>query len=97
VEFVVRVGDVARVEDGIAPPGSVAARGLSLDIITLPALAQAVRIVIDDAIEVLENIRRSIEEKGYSPVKAAILATKDIGLGCSLPPCRSSLCLFQWP
>ncbi|HYO98573.1 MAG TPA: efflux RND transporter permease subunit, partial [Polyangiaceae bacterium] len=55
-------------------------RGFSLDTITLLALALAVGIVIDDAIVVLENIHRFIEDKGYSPVKAAILATKDIGL-----------------
>ncbi|HWA74519.1 MAG TPA: efflux RND transporter permease subunit [Polyangiaceae bacterium] len=55
-------------------------QGFSLDTITLLALALAVGIVIDDAIVVLENIARFIEEKGLSPVKASILATKEIGL-----------------
>jgi HAE1 family hydrophobic/amphiphilic exporter-1 len=54
--------------------------GFTLNMITLLALALAVGIVIDDAIVVLENIYRFIDEKGYKPFPAAILATKDIGL-----------------
>ena len=40
----------------------------------------AVGIVIDDAIIVLENIFRFMEEKGRDRVRAAIEATKEIGL-----------------
>jgi hydrophobic/amphiphilic exporter-1 (mainly G- bacteria), HAE1 family len=58
----------------------IAALGLTLNMITLLALTLSVGIVIDDAIVVLENIVRFIEEKGYSPRKAAVLATKEIGL-----------------
>jgi hydrophobe/amphiphile efflux-1 (HAE1) family protein len=54
--------------------------GFTLNIITLLALALAVGIVIDDAIVVLENIVRFVEEKGYKPFPAAVLATRDIGL-----------------
>jgi hydrophobic/amphiphilic exporter-1 (mainly G- bacteria), HAE1 family len=54
--------------------------GFTLNIITLLALALAVGIVIDDAIVVLENIVRFIEEKHQKPFMAAMLATKDIGL-----------------
>ena len=54
--------------------------GFTLNIITLLALALAVGIVIDDAIVVLENIFRFIDEKGVRPFPAAIVATKDIGL-----------------
>lgn len=43
-------------------------------------LTLSVGIVIDDAIVVLENIFRYIEEKGYEPFNAAIEATKEIGL-----------------
>ena len=43
-------------------------------------LTLSVGIVIDDAIVVLENIFRYIEEKGYEPFAAAIEATKEIGL-----------------
>ena len=55
-------------------------QGFSLDTITLLALALAVGIVIDDAIVVLENIHRHVAEKQLSPVKAAVVATKEIGL-----------------
>jgi len=54
--------------------------GMTLNTITLLALTLSVGIVIDDAIVVLENIVRWIEEKGVSPVRAAVLATKEIGL-----------------
>ena len=57
----------------------MAAQGFTLNIITLLALALVVGIVIDDAIVVLENIFRFIEEKGMKPFPAAIAATKDIG------------------
>ena len=56
------------------------AMGFTLNIITLLALALAVGIVIDDAIVVLENIVRFIEEKKKKPFVAAALATRDIGL-----------------
>jgi hydrophobe/amphiphile efflux-1 (HAE1) family protein len=52
----------------------------TLNTITLLALALAVGIVIDDAIVVLENIYRHIEEKRETPRVAAIEATKEIGL-----------------
>jgi HAE1 family hydrophobic/amphiphilic exporter-1 len=56
------------------------AMGLTLNIITLLALSLSVGIVIDDAIVVLENIFRFIEEKNYKPLDAAVAATKEIGL-----------------
>ena len=58
----------------------MAAQGFTLNVITLLALALVVGIVIDDAIVVLENIFRFIEEKGMKPFPAAIAATKDIGM-----------------
>jgi HAE1 family hydrophobic/amphiphilic exporter-1 len=54
--------------------------GYTLNTITLLALALAVGIVIDDAIVVLENIFRHIEEKKEPPMVAAVNATKEIGL-----------------
>ncbi|HET9954992.1 MAG TPA: efflux RND transporter permease subunit, partial [Polyangiaceae bacterium] len=54
--------------------------GFSLNMLTLLALALAVGIVIDDAIVVLENITRHVEEKGTKPFPAAVIATKEIGL-----------------
>jgi HAE1 family hydrophobic/amphiphilic exporter-1 len=55
-------------------------QGFTLDTITLLALALAVGIVIDDAIVVLENIFRFVNEKRMSPRQAAVQATKEIGL-----------------
>ncbi len=52
----------------------------TLNTITLLALALAVGIVIDDAIVVLENVFRHIEEKKEPPMVAAVEATKEIGL-----------------
>ncbi|MCW5977770.1 MAG: efflux RND transporter permease subunit [Bryobacteraceae bacterium] len=52
----------------------------TLNQITMLALVLMVGIVIDDAIVVLENIFRFMEEKGLPPVRAAIEGTRDIGL-----------------
>lgn len=54
--------------------------GFTLNSITLLALTLSVGIVIDDAIVVMENIFRYIDEKGYSPFEAARAATAEIGL-----------------
>ena len=54
--------------------------GFTLNQITMLALVLVVGIVIDDAIVVLENIFRFMEEKNLPPMQAAIQATKDIGL-----------------
>jgi hydrophobic/amphiphilic exporter-1 (mainly G- bacteria), HAE1 family len=56
------------------------ALGYTLNSLTLLGLTVSVGIVIDDAIVVLENIFRFIEEKKFSPFDAAIAATKEIGL-----------------
>jgi hydrophobe/amphiphile efflux-1 (HAE1) family protein len=60
--------------------GLMKAMGFTLNLMTLLALALAVGIVIDDAIVVLENIYRFIDEKRMKPFPAAIHATKEIGL-----------------
>ena len=54
--------------------------GFNLNVITMLGLTLAVGIVIDDAIVVLENIYRHMEEKGSTPYQAAIEGTKEIGL-----------------
>ena len=54
--------------------------GFTLNMLTMLALTLSVGIVIDDAIVVLENIYRFIEEKGMPPMEAAVAATKEIGL-----------------
>ncbi len=58
----------------------MAAMGFTLNQITMLALTLMVGIVIDDAIIVLENIYRFIEEKNMPPFEAAIQGTKEIGL-----------------
>ena len=58
----------------------IAGLGFTLNQMTMLALTLMVGIVIDDAIVVLENIYRFVEEKGMSPFQAAIEATREIGL-----------------
>jgi HAE1 family hydrophobic/amphiphilic exporter-1 len=54
--------------------------GFTLNNMTLLAITLAVGIVIDDAIVVLENIFRYIEEKKVSPFDAAIEGTREVAL-----------------
>jgi hydrophobic/amphiphilic exporter-1 (mainly G- bacteria), HAE1 family len=64
----------------IAAFAVIAALGYSLNQMTMLALTLMVGIVIDDAIVVLENIYRYVEEKGMHPFQAAIEGTREIGL-----------------
>lgn len=72
---------------GIAIPTSLVATfgvmwalDFTLNGVTMLALVLMIGIVIDDAIVVLENIFRFIEEKKLSPREAAAKATAEIGL-----------------
>ena len=72
---------------GIAIPASVVstfgmmrALDFTLNSVTMLALVLMVGVVIDDAIVVLENIFRFIEEKKMPPMQAAREATQEIGL-----------------
>ena len=71
----------------LAIPASIVAtftlmRGMdfTLNNMTLLGLTLAVGIVIDDAIVVLENIFRYIEEKHCTPFEAAIQGTREVAL-----------------
>jgi HAE1 family hydrophobic/amphiphilic exporter-1 len=64
----------------VATFGLIWYMGFTLNMLTMLALTLSVGIVIDDAIVVLENIYRFIEEKGMPPMKAAVEATREIGL-----------------
>src|SRR5258706_34028 len=64
----------------VATFGLIWYMGFTLNMLTMLALTLAVGIVIDDAIVVLENIYRFIEEKGMPPMQAAVEATREIGL-----------------
>jgi hydrophobic/amphiphilic exporter-1 (mainly G- bacteria), HAE1 family len=72
---------------GVAIPASVVsafgmmwALNFTLNSVTMLALVLMVGIVIDDAIVVLENVFRFVEEKKMRPFEAAREATADIGL-----------------
>ncbi|EJL88341.1 cation/multidrug efflux pump [Herbaspirillum sp. CF444] len=52
--------------------------GYSLDNLSLMALTIATGFVVDDAIVVLENISRHIEQ-GMKPVKAALIGAREVG------------------
>ncbi|OGB91550.1 MAG: RND transporter [candidate division NC10 bacterium RIFCSPLOWO2_02_FULL_66_22] len=54
--------------------------GFTLNNQTMLGLSLSVGIVIDDAIVVLENIFRYMEEEGVGPMEAAQQATREIGL-----------------
>ncbi|MCP5518992.1 MAG: efflux RND transporter permease subunit [Verrucomicrobiales bacterium] len=64
----------------IASFGMMKALDFTLNSVTMLALVLMVGIVIDDAIVVLENIFRFVEEKKMRPFEAARAATAEIGL-----------------
>ncbi|MBN8249902.1 MAG: efflux RND transporter permease subunit, partial [Verrucomicrobia bacterium] len=74
------IASVAIPASVIATFGMMWALHFTLNSVTMLALVLMVGIVIDDAIVVLENIHRFVEEKGYGPFEAAKLATAEIGL-----------------
>ncbi|MFV0332849.1 MAG: efflux RND transporter permease subunit [Tropicimonas sp.] len=51
--------------------------GFSINLLTLLAMVLSIGLVVDDAIVVLENIQRHIEE-GLTPVRAAIAGAREI-------------------
>jgi HAE1 family hydrophobic/amphiphilic exporter-1 len=64
----------------IATFGMMKALNFTLNSVTMLALVLMVGIVIDDAIVILENIFRWVEEKNVGPFEAARAATAEIGL-----------------
>jgi len=52
--------------------------GFSINTLTLLAMVLAIGLVVDDAIVVLENIYRHVEE-GMEPIEAALKGTREIG------------------
>lgn len=55
------------------------AAGLSINILTLLALVLAIGLVVDDAIVMLENIVRRINDYGETPLTAAYRGAKQVG------------------
>ncbi|MEP7118576.1 MAG: efflux RND transporter permease subunit, partial [Acidobacteriota bacterium] len=87
---------------GLAVPASIIGAflfmkmfGFTLNNMTMLALSLATGIVIDDAIVVLENIFRFVEEKGLTPAAAASEATSEIGL--AVVATTLSLCVIFVP
>jgi multidrug efflux pump len=52
--------------------------GFSINLLTLLALVLAIGLVVDDAIIVVENVNRHIDE-GMKPIPAAIMAARELG------------------
>src|SRR5256714_990692 len=77
----------------IATFGLIWYMGFTLNSMTMLALTLSVGIVIDDAIVVLENIYRFIEEKHDNQFRAAVEATQEIGLA-GLAPTPSLVAIF---
>ena len=56
----------------------MAALGYSINLLTLFGLVLAIGIVCDDAIVVVENVERNIEDKGLSPREATFEAMREV-------------------
>ena len=54
------------------------ALGFSINLLTLLALVLAIGLVVDDAIIVVENVNRHLEE-GSNPIEAATQAARELG------------------
>ena len=75
----------AAIIPGVAIPLSIVGAGLimwalgySINLITLLAFVLAIGLVVDDAIIVVENVHRHIDE-GRSPFEAAIMTGRELG------------------
>ena len=97
VVFVFLMNVRSTVIAAVAIPASIVATfaliwfmGFTLNAMTMLALTLAVGIVIDDAIVVLENIYRFIEEKKLDPFQAAVEATRKSAWRCWPRRCRWS-------
>lgn len=58
--------------------GIMLALGFSINLLTLLALVLAIGLVVDDAIIVVENVNRHLEE-GMAPLAAAMQAARELG------------------
>jgi len=53
--------------------------GYSINLLTLLAMVMAISLVVDDAIVVVENVHRHIEE-GIEPMRAAVVGAREIAM-----------------
>lgn len=65
---------------------------VTLNIISLSGLALAVGMLVDNSIVVIENIYR-LRSLGYSPVKAAVMGTKQVGAAIAAST-LTTICVF---
>lgn len=63
----------------IATSIALYASGFTINLLTLLAMVLAIGLVVDDAIVVLENIKRRIDEYNEPPLLAAYRGTKQVG------------------
>jgi len=54
------------------------ALGYSINLLTLLALVLAIGLVVDDAIIIVENVNRHLDE-GISPIDSAVMAARELG------------------
>jgi multidrug efflux pump len=85
VVFVFLRRGAATIAAGVTVPLSLAGTcalmwvaGFSIDNLSLMALAVSVGFVVDDAIVMIENVFRNLED-GYSPLRAAFKGAREIG------------------
>jgi hydrophobic/amphiphilic exporter-1 (mainly G- bacteria), HAE1 family len=64
----------------VATLGAMYVFGFSIDNISLLGLTLSVGLVVDDAIVMLENIVRHMEEEGIGPFEAAMKGSREIGV-----------------
>ena len=69
--------------------------GFSLNTLSLFGLVLAIGIVVDDAIVVVENVERNIEE-GLAPLAAAHQAMREVSGRLSLSRWCCARCLCRW-
>ena len=72
------------------------AMGFTINVLTLLGLVLAIGLVVDDAIVMLENIYRHIEE-GMPPYEAAMKGAKEIGFAVVAMTSRWRPCSRHWP
>ncbi len=58
--------------------GVLAAAGYSINVLTLFAMVLAIGLLVDDAIVVVENVQRIMEEEGLSPRDATVKSMNEI-------------------
>src|SRR5205814_573048 len=76
--------------------GIISVFGFSINTLTLFGLVLAIGIVVDDAIVVVENTQRHLDEEGLAPREATRRATAEVvgpaGTSAGAPPSRWSCC-----